>query len=324
MKFKKTAFLILGCMFSTAIFAQITDIDIPNNTQLIDTKSNISNDKGVFDESEFIYNSQLTKKNIINFYQRYFDQQGFREELVNTGDQYKKNVFMFQKQAEQKYVKLIFLGAKEGVIKYELDVMEFKSAVRKNPGGCKGGNCGLQMDTKVDEYPFHQKDGSVIASLKFVEPKKVNFMPTLLDAKQIEYIEWKDAQPPMISAGYLSRQDASTVIDFYLRKMSSYDWELTDNQAHQGAYSVGEWIAMVAPYTSIRENYTKVFPEKIPLLKIHGATLTFTNSSQKCIITVHTFDDAIWLAAQQTFYDLEFMRNCGTTVIGVVYFPEGE
>ena len=71
-------------------------------------------------------------------------------------------------------------------------------------------------------------------------------------------------------------------------------------------------------------NNTKVFPEKIPLLKIHGATLTFTNSSKKCIITVHTFEDAIQLAEQQTFYDLKFMKDYGTTIIGVVYFPEGE
>lgn len=324
MKFKKTVFFILGCIFAVSIFAQTVDVDIPNNTRLVDSKGNVSNDKGVFEESDFTYSSQLAKKDIIGFYQRYFNQQGFKEEIINTADRYKKNVFMFQKQAEQKYVKLIFLGEQEGVVRYELDVMEFKSAVRKNPGGCKGGNCGLQTDTKVDEYPFHQKNGNTIATLNFVEPKKVNFMPTLLDAKQIEYIEWKDAQPPMISAGYISRQDAVAVIDFYLQKMSSYGWDLADNQPHQGAYSVEEWIAMVAPYTSIRENYTKVFPEKIPLLKIHGATLTFTNSSQKCIVTVHTFDDAIQLAAQQTFYDIKFMEDYGTTVIGVVYFPEGE
>lgn len=329
MKFIKISIFILSCLFCSYIFPD-GEIIIPSGTRLVKQNSDSVNTSK---KSESIYVSRLSKKNIIGFYQKHLGQQGFEEKVASMRLKRKppkavkrreKNVFMFYRQADQTYIELIFLEQQEGETKYKLNTVKFKNTIVDNSSDCQGSNCKYKEGSSADTY-YLSKDKSKESSIpiRLAEPKNTDFIPMLSNVKQLEYIDWSNNQPPMISIGYLSRQDATVIINFYLEKMPSYGWELIDNQSHQGTYSVGEWIPMVAPYTSLQKNYKKVLPYSVPLLKLRGATLTFVNSSQKCILTIYTFDDIISQANQQAIYDLQFMEDNGTTIIGVAYFYEG-
>lgn len=198
------------------------------------------------------------------------------------------------------------------------------SAAAENSHYCQSCNSkSIPGLGEVKEYPVWASSDNNKPPLviRLTEPTKVDFIPMLSNIKQLEYIDWQSAQPPMISIGYISRESSSQVIAFYLNKMPSYGWHLTEQKPRQGTYQLAEWLPMLAPYTSTTySRWKEVLPAEIPPLRIQGATLTFTKGSQKCVITVYTFEDIIQRARQQIVYDLTFMEDYGTTIIGIAYF----
>ena len=142
-------------------------------------------------------------------------------------------------------------------------------------------------------------------------------MPLLSGLKEIEYRIHNN--PPVVSLGYLTHRDANDAISFYTSEMPRRGWILTDKEDHLGSYTVEEWVPMLAPGTTFKPECGLTIAFEIPRLKMHGSTLTFKAAGRKCVITVHTFDDAIELSKNHP-YDLTGMEENGNTIIGVIYF----
>lgn len=242
------------------------------------------------------YTSQLDKEDILDFYREIFLSEGLEETSVS------ESVFTFK--SLYKYVAIIFVPSLKGKkIDYYLAII----AMNKK---------AIQEFESNKAYSGRSKFSPTI---RVTQPKKINFMPVFPRAKQLEYVNWEKARPPLISIGYLSRRSSAEVIGFYLNKMPSFGWTLTKREPHDGTYSVSEWLPKIAPVSSFCTSCEGSLPAEVPLLKIKGETLTFAKGNKKCILTVHTFADIVKLSVG-TVYDLSVVRKNGNTVIGVVYY----
>jgi len=276
------------------------------------------NDRIDFVGSDYYYDSELSKQDILDFYRKQFKSQGYHEVNKDTrGD--KKTVFIFKDKDEKKVYVLIFSVRMKGMpLRYTLKVGQFKEysvedVLRKAPP-----ELAAQMKEMIDSYKQRQRvEIQNVHLLQHLEqPRRTDFMPLFPGVRQIEYNEWK--APPSISTGYLTPVDANEVISFYIERMPSYGWLLKSREDHTGRYTIDQWFPMIAPRSKFCPSCGAI-PVEVPPLQIHGATLTFSSGKKKCIVTVHTFDDAVELSYNHP-YDLSAMEQYGSTIIGVVYY----
>jgi len=281
--------------FNFYVNAEYLDLSKPFGTELVNKTEDKENKLVIYE-----YQSKLSKEQIIKFYHSVFKNEKFEEKNTKY-DISEKNTFFFVNELKQKNITLTFMlfSEEQGKITRYALIMgdEFPLADAK------------------DKYPRASAETFISAIFQNIsDPRKLDFMPVYPNSKQFEYLVWEN--PPSISIAYLANDDADLVQNFMITNMPSFGWKLTDREPHIGRYAFSEWVAMVAPYSNF---CTKCYEYNIPLLKIKGITLTFQKESKKCIVTIHTFDDAVELS-KSTTYDLTAMEDYGSTVIGIVYF----
>ena len=294
MKIKQILSLFsLGFIYCFSTQAQVFISPVkPYSTELI-SKNEKKREKG----SSVVYNysSQLDKEDILDFYREIFLSDGLEETSVS------ESVFIFK--SPYKHAAITFVPSLKGKkVDYYLAI----AAVNEKT---------IQEFERNKAYSNRSKFSPPI---RVTQAKRINFMPVFPRAKQLEYVNWEKARPPLISIGYLSHRGSAEVIGFYLSKMPSFGWTLAKREPHDGAYSTSEWIPMVAPASAFCTS-CDILPAEVPPLKIKGETLTFTKGNKKCILTVHTFVDIVKLSVG-TVYDLSVVRQNGNTVISVVYY----
>jgi hypothetical protein len=248
------------------------------------------------------FTSRLSREEILDFYRKSFARVGLSEWSIQAEQDDSRRVFMYRDD-KQAFVTLTFSPEEEGPTKYT--VISGKVVVPRTPASLPSFSEMLQSAFK-----------------ELRDPEELEFMPLYPSLKQLERRTWKN--PAAISLGYLSSDDAGQIKDFYLTNMPSAGWTQTSIEPHSGSYVVAQWFRMVAPYSQgcpqCDQEYTQEY-RNIPALKIHGFTITFMrDGGQKCVVTVHTFEDAVALS-KSTKYDLTAMEKHGNTVIGVIYYP---
>ncbi len=277
--------LFLFCIFWNTVYPQTFDYTNPYGATLVtEKKKNL--EKGI--SIVCIYKTDLTEEDVASYYRELFLQQGFVE-TPTTGKGYR---FQGEFKGARLFFSPSFFG--EGENTYILTLYE------------------LANKYKVKAPP---KDEQKIKVAIIREPHYVDFMPLYQGVKELEYIEWRSANP-MLSIGYISHDDSNKVIEFYLKNMPEFGWELFERKPHTGTYELKQWASIIAPYSSF---CTECIKERVPPLEIRGETLTFRNGVQRCVITVYTFDNVLNYL-NNTKYDISFLEQYGTTIIGIAYF----
>jgi hypothetical protein len=294
--------------FSWAAYGQSLDYLKPNNTNLVD--QNIKKTE-VGDMYLLRYDSTLSKEEILDFYRDSFIRQNIKEVDYNKRKDLIEGAFVFE--GANRSVSVLFPPSSEGKTTYFVLLRDSSSLYDSKSVQEECKSCAAAM----------KKNKTLKIFENISSPHKVDFMPLYPGVKELEYVDWGIAQPPMLSIGYLTKSDSAQTVEFYLENMPGFGWELTDRQTHNNMYGASEWVSIVAPYTYCsRHPCENLLPEPIPPLKLRGETLTFVKEKEKCVITVHTFDDMV-AKSKGTIYDLSIIEENGNTAIGIAYFYEG-
>ncbi len=291
--------------FQLSIYGQPLDYPIPYNTSLIDKTINRTKTGDIY---LLEYNSTLSKENILDFYRDNLAKENIKEINYNKNKNLPEETFIFEGTLRRI---VIFFVASYNDQATDYYVLVHENSYLPNPEAgqnvCKSCLEGLKNKTI-----------KLFENISF--PHKIDFMPLYPDTKEVEYVNWPIANPPMISIGYLTKSDSAQVIEFYLENMPKFGWELIDRQPRDGMYEASDWVKIVAPETYCAHHpCANILPEPIPPLKLRGETLTFEREDQRCIVTIHTFDDIV-AKSKGTIYDLSVVEENGNTAIGVAYF----
>lgn len=315
MEFKQIIFLLIFVFIYYPTIAQSkpTSHAKPYSTDLVDE---IINETELGTVSLRKYSSSFSEDRIVDFYRDFFSQQGLEELYPEDKDSLVQGTpdDRFEFVGEHTRATIIFVPSVNSRVKYYVSIYDrrdlYKIGKRKKAAWSK------QKRKKA------LKSGKTIKFFENItDPRKVDFMPIYPDVMQLEYVDWNSVGRPMISIGYLTSKDSSKVVNFYIENMPSFGWTLTKRDAHYlKNYETSEWIPMVAPYTYCAHNSCEpLLPQEIPLLSVRGETLTFKNRKEKCVITIHAFDDIV-RKSKSTIYDLSVVEKYGSTAIGIAYF----
>jgi hypothetical protein len=270
--------------------------------------------------TDYYYTSGLSKQSLLDFYRKKFSQQGYNEfNKDDRGDD--KSTFIFKDAKDNNRINVLMFFGKtdDDKTEYVLEIGRSKEysvddVLRKAPP-----EVAEKARALIEQYKIEQvtkvHNAYLFGDMK--KPQQVDFMPLFPGAMQFKQSEHKDGRTLVTSYGYLSQADADEVVDFYVRNMAQRGWVLKDRENNSGRYNVEQWISLVAPDTKFNPG-CGIVSIPVPLLKLHGSTLTFTSVNKKCLLTVYTFDDAVELSHSHP-YNLDAMERHGSTVIGVIY-----
>lgn len=275
------AFVLYALFFCSSVFAAEQSVSLPPQTELIKQEKN-SQDK--VDTTTSQYCSSLSKEEILKFYRKVFLAQSMQE--VPTVPNSNSVVF-------ERYP---FLS----------NMITFTAAQKS------GQTCYFLEEQRFKKIP-------ILPSPGFTAPQKLDFMPTLSQARQFVYSTyWQH----MIGVWYLSHSDPDEVCAFYLKDMPSFGWQLTDNLSNQGTYNFYQWFQLMDPFSkAVPMLKARDYEEFIPPLGVRGKTLTFTQGTKTCTITMYKFDDIVE-RARTSIWDASVFSQYGSTIIGIFYFPE--
>lgn len=290
--------LLLYCMvvfasaYAVGAYADFFDPAAPFHTSLISKSFSEKNQT-----TDYQYDTIQSKANVESFYRDQLSKQGYSEQnLGQVKPNTEKVSLYFINPKKSKTVTVIFMPRRKGDEKLRYAVYITK-----------------------EEIP----QSRLTAFSHLTKPERVDFMPFYSGiTMQIEHKMWP---PNAQSIGYMSRDRADTIIDFYNFKMPDFGWQLVKKEVHDGSYEVIEAIKLIAPRSQFCGKCSGTSVMDTPPVRLHGATLEYANDKKRCVITVHTFEDMLqlWRGSQyQERFDLTPMENYGSTIIGVIYYDE--
>lgn len=292
-------FFIFFCFFFSygELSAENQSFSVPWKTELVKEDINKAENSisGILK-----YKSMLSKKKIINFYSNYFHRKGFSQITNDSLDSRS-----FTRGPDRR--SLHFVSSSKEYTNYIIGFYNLNENIKKN------------IKERIRK---NKKLKNIINNLfpsVMEKTNKLDFMPMHEGLSQLKYERYVNSTPPLIAIGYLSRSNSEEIINFYLNHMPSFGWELLDRDIHNGSYRISGWCPMVAPFSVFCTTLAKPLSRRLPPLQVQGETLTFIKPGEKCLITVHTFEDIVQKALQYR-YDLSLMEQYGTTVVGVSYF----
>lgn len=294
--------LVVGiCLVVVTAQAQLFSLAAPHQTRFID-KQEINST--IFTGTLYKYESELDKEQILDFYRDSFKREGYKQMDVKDEDAQTIVATFFNEKTRQTRRIVFSPGVKEGTIRFFLQVGT------------------SEIDNKLYIKPPNQPccgPLDVTAALTKIAraPRQPEFMPLFHEMQELEYIEWKNTNA--VSAGYISQVDADKAIKFYLQEMPSYGWSLAERTNHAGWYTIDKWFPIVAPDSAFVPADFPSLVKTIPPLSMRGATLTFKRDNEKCVVTVHTFDNADKILRNHP-YNLSALEKFGTTIISVMYY----
>lgn len=311
MKFNQIFFLLIFIFFCCPLVVQSKPMSQvkPYSTDLM---SEISRDTDLGVVSLRKYSSSLSEDRILDFYRDFSSKKGLEEIYAEDKALQSESDDRFEFAGRHSRIVIIFVPSLNDKVEYYVSMYDRSNAYEIN----KNKSSNRQKGKKA------LNNGKRIVFFKDItDPRKVDFMPLYHDVMQLEHVDWKSVGKSMISIGYLTPKKAEDVIKFYIANMPSFGWTLVKRETHYSKYyKSSEWLPMVAPFTYCAYNPCEQFlPQKIPPLSVRGETLTFKNREEKCVVTVHTFDDIV-RKSKRTVYDLSMVEKYGSTAIGIAYF----
>ncbi|MDD5195690.1 MAG: hypothetical protein PHQ96_08485 [Candidatus Omnitrophica bacterium] len=287
-RISKHCFFIISfiVLFFSRWFASAVELDfsLPQGTEIIEQGKKTATATESITISR--YRSELSKGQIMNFYERELSTRGWKKFQPITGD-------------EKRYQDTL-LYVKDGINTFTVVISPY-------------------LENEKILYNIIIAEPTKIVALRetFNPPRQLDFMPVPDAATEFVYNTY---YTPMIGLGYLTHDSVESVGNFYLSNMSKFGWILQNNETKEGMYSLSEWIKIVDPFTKAVPNLEAIgFASLVPPLSVKGRTLTFAQGKKSCTITIYKFDD-ILAKAVGTMFDMSFMEEHGTTLICVYYF----
>lgn len=330
MKFRKAVLIFFLCVLPCAsLKAQIdfgeqsSDFIAPYNTDLV-KKDVTSDDTCVI--TRYKYSSKLSKEEIAAFYRDYFSSQGLKEQKIidlvpeeNTDipGQLKIAIVFKKGILETAILSIYYYDEEEGTTFYSLNETRMKYAV-----------------TLSDRF--------------ITKSQKLSFMPVYKETTQLAPLQ---AAGKRQGVSYLIKGDVTEVINFYLKEMPAFKWQLTASYPHKGtrnvykALTAGEDFREALARTpkemfgnmkvSIEGNNIvyetggrKFFLDTEDMMPgveatIEGTTLIFEkDNNKKCIININQFQDSPEVLQELKIVNPVFLEKYGNILLGVTYLEK--
>ncbi|MFA5008566.1 MAG: hypothetical protein WC546_05035 [Candidatus Omnitrophota bacterium] len=261
--------------------AQTIKLSVPPRTEKISEEKRTLKD--TITTYEYVYNSELSKDEIIKFYKDVFSAFDMHDFGKSRGDDY-----MFESPPE-KIAHVIFTSPQSD--------------------GKTGFSVIIYEMSKCPVLPYYA----------FTSPEKLDFAPVYANSMQFAKSSYFF---PMTGVGYLTHSSFEEVVKFYIDDMASFGWTLSERKKNSGMYDFSQWILIVDPFTkAVPLLEAQGYQKKTPPLKIKGETLVFKQNKKKCTITVYNFEDIVE-KLEGTIWDAGMVKQYGNTAIIVYYFSE--
>jgi hypothetical protein len=239
------------------------------------------------------YKSQLSQKEIFDFYNAIFSAQGMQ--LNHTFEELKNN-----------YLKTFTF--KLGLIK-SVTLNMFTSSVD-------------ERFTLYFLYIFETKDILFLSDRNFDSPQPPTLIPPYLNATQLSYDE--EDKHSLQSFNCFIHADIKDVIEFYLKEMPKHKWNLASKKDRAGKYNLFAAFTMDHPKVPAVEEKLKIkLEDEVPGVDvdIEGSTLIFEKGKEKCIIIIIKFLDPPQTLKTMRIDPLPFEKY-GRILLQATYYAE--
>jgi hypothetical protein len=266
------------------------DVPFPPETEFRGKNILVSDEDFFCSSSKFV--SRLSRGKIVDFYRGYFLSQGYKEIKDSN---IPEKISMFSKGMRRSFTLCVYYHDKKSDLTYYF-IDNFKM---------------------LHAYP--------LANRKVTQPQKLEFMPVYSQAMELGK---GDKNEKEIGAVYIGKGTIDEIVEFYLKNMPEFGWNLTNKQIQHTKSKLWDAVAVISGLDlSVKSQVADALIGEDVSVDIEMALLTFSSndkekSEKKCIISILQFNDSYEDLEKNEVVSTNFLKKYGRNLINVHYRKE--